>query len=1235
MSIFNPVTGVKQGVLTTSNTITANFGPATPVSITIGGDLWKNGINVGKSTTVNDGDTLYITVQSSSTYLSAVHTTILIGTTYYTFTVVTKQAPDSIVYQPFDDILPLELPNQQDGSPWLHGEVEDASVLLQFNEPLNSTTIKDSSTHNRTITTYGNFYTTSRDGLNVGNFVGGYVDMSPAVGRLGTNDFRLEVMVYHSGGRSNYPTIFSNYASFTGGGGSLALFAGHTSADTTKYQVALNGTFPAIQSTASIRIAVWTKLAIVRAGTKVTLYVDDVAQGTATLPANTPLDGNANVSVLGRSGDASPSESAWYGLMENFTIATRSQTTNSIGVMDSGGVVTSTIDIPTASAPIASSNDYTIVTNHFADTLTFIDTTTKQVIQTVALAPGSRPHSVAYTFVSETDRRSMAWVTLTGSNQVVLIGPDRSLLGTFPTGSKPMGVSASYTGRYVYVANHGSGTVTQFKWVSSTASWAMQSFPVAPKPFELVVDLTGKAWVTCVGATKLYRVGTDGAIYEVAGVSSPRGICMNADGTNIYVASGGSSFITKYSAITGKVLITRYLTNQKAMPFAICCTADETVYVTSFVTKEVTKYNGSSMSVLATYDTGAKGYPYGITAVSNNEIWVANYYEDTPHYLIPTDQTPDTFAFVPPPELERGRVYSTNEITVSGLGAATPASIPAIYSAIMVVNNSSQTGITSVRNGDRIYINYWSPDKSNQSFELPLFIGNVSASLIGKTRKASSTPTPVTFDVITVGAPITNQESSTATIGGLEGGTSRITLSDTANWHFRLNGVEVFDKIITVKDGDVFSMVGVANLNLSDTIAVQVIAFNDENEQVVFGTQAIQVPVMNNGMQWVHISAQYIVDEFAKFIGVKNAVLHLAQRPDAVATTTYSGQHTTDIVPSYVASLAAHQELAPGVTAIANYAPTRITTDVAQYLPAVKAHADTTPMPEGMTATHTVLLSPVVRYRKAERSFVSMSTIPEFVRDVNVASISVEAKYEKAVETIWRTVAPVYTKDTSYVGHGILPLFHRATDRHDRFTDVPKYVIDLPISGTKADGPKYVYEGTVVQPTIVPVFNIASPPIIRTIPGNDGDDYVPEARGPIRVAPLNIYVSAGTPNEFRTVTPVFAKEETNSHYAVTMVYERAIQPTLRKADPVQYDKVYFVHNINFDDTYAQQGLYPSYEDAIAAGEAEGYQLVNAKLMPTGGWMWNYSFPLPAEGCEDPEPMPEGIPKPWKWYVHGG
>jgi hypothetical protein len=127
-----------------------------------------------------------------------------------------------------------------------------------------------------------------------------YLTAPSTSGQFGASDFTLEAWIYPIARTNTQPCIYSNYSSYAAG--SLALFAGHSAATTTKYQVAINGaTFPVIESTSTIVYNQWIHLAVVRSSGVITLYINGVANGTYSTAAT--LNGTSGTSWIGVSGD--------------------------------------------------------------------------------------------------------------------------------------------------------------------------------------------------------------------------------------------------------------------------------------------------------------------------------------------------------------------------------------------------------------------------------------------------------------------------------------------------------------------------------------------------------------------------------------------------------------------------------------------------------------------------------------------------------------------------------------------------------------------------------------------------------------------------------------------------------------------------------------------------------------------------------------------------------------------
>lgn len=199
--------------------------------------------------------------------------------------------------------------------------LNNVTLLLHFDGTPGSTAIVDSSPLKNAATVSNVTLASSPAKFGTaGVFNGaGKVTFPPAPGRLGSSDFTIECWYYPRVKLTSFPTIFGNYSSWFGGNGGVAIFAGHSSGGSTKYNIALNGNFPAITSTVDIVVNTWVHLALVRRANTITFYVGGVAQGSVSTPAGTVFDGNGNVSSVGAAGD-SASDGFINGNIDEFRI---------------------------------------------------------------------------------------------------------------------------------------------------------------------------------------------------------------------------------------------------------------------------------------------------------------------------------------------------------------------------------------------------------------------------------------------------------------------------------------------------------------------------------------------------------------------------------------------------------------------------------------------------------------------------------------------------------------------------------------------------------------------------------------------------------------------------------------------------------------------------------------------------------------------------------------------------
>jgi hypothetical protein len=187
----------------------------------------------------------------------------------------------------------------------------------------NNSAIVDNSGSNNAIARVGNvsagafspygtnfstyFSGTSSQWLSVPGGSGSSVDL--------TGDFTVEAWVFPTARLFLYPILIDT--STTNDANRFAIWLGHNSFTTTKYQVNLGAS--TTSSTASIVYNTWTHLAVVRSGTTVKLYINGTLDTTMTSSAT--MTGGATAYIGGGAQDAA--NCAMQGYLSNLRIVKR------------------------------------------------------------------------------------------------------------------------------------------------------------------------------------------------------------------------------------------------------------------------------------------------------------------------------------------------------------------------------------------------------------------------------------------------------------------------------------------------------------------------------------------------------------------------------------------------------------------------------------------------------------------------------------------------------------------------------------------------------------------------------------------------------------------------------------------------------------------------------------------------------------------------------------------------
>jgi 6-phosphogluconolactonase len=190
---------------------------------------------------------------------------------------------------------------------------------------------------------------------------------------------------------------------------------------------------------------------------------------------------------------------------------------------------------------------------------------------------GSSPESVAveprgkYVYVTNSDSSSISAFVIDGTGRLTAIAGS-----PFMDGGNPLSIAIDPTGSFLFTANSGSGNVTAYS--VDPATGALSEIPGSPfaagaNPSALVLDAAGKFLFVANQTSNnisAYSIGIDtGALTQVTGSpftggTGPSAVAMDPAGKFLFVANSGSANVSVFSITSG----TGVLSAAAGSPFA-------------------------------------------------------------------------------------------------------------------------------------------------------------------------------------------------------------------------------------------------------------------------------------------------------------------------------------------------------------------------------------------------------------------------------------------------------------------------------------------------------------------------------------------------------------------------------------------------------------------------------------------------------------------------------------------
>jgi hypothetical protein len=208
------------------------------------------------------------------------------------------------------------------------------------------------------------------------------------------------------------------------------------------------------------------------------------------------------------------------------------------------------------------------------------------------------------------------WVANHGSNTVTkLQANDGTVLGTYPVGNGPQGIA--FDGANIWVTNRNDNTVTKLR-ASDGMTVGLGTYPVGAAPRGAAFD-GANIWVANWGGTTVTKLrASDGALQGTYTVgSSPDHIAF--DGANVWITKRYDNTVIKMRASDGYIVDTYSVgTGPEDL-----CFDGANIWVANVWSDDITKLRASDGATLGTYPIGSEVWSI---AFDGSNIWAIAVY---------------------------------------------------------------------------------------------------------------------------------------------------------------------------------------------------------------------------------------------------------------------------------------------------------------------------------------------------------------------------------------------------------------------------------------------------------------------------------------------------------------------------------------------------------------------------------------------------------------------------------